>query len=342
LEVEIWDFRFSLYYRFVTWNTIGHEWAIAMLKRAAETQPSHAYLFVGPTQIGKLTLAEDFARALNCTSADGRPCGLCRACQTIAAGLHPDVRMVRRLPDKSEILVEQLRELQNELALKPYEARWRVALIENINEANVNAANAFLKTLEEPAPQVVLLLTAHNPEAVLATIRSRCQVIPLRPLPITQIEQALQEKHGLEPERARLLARLSGGRIGWAIAAVQDDDLLAQRSAHLSELLAVLPQSRSARIELAGRLARDDKEVMLVLDLWLSWWRDLLLVKGRCADSIVNMDFRERLARDAERLELGAIQQYVLRIQAARQQVDQNVNARLALEVMLLGAPPMV
>ncbi len=322
------------------WNTIGHEWAVAMLTRAAATQPSHAYLFVGPPQIGKLTLAYDFARALNCTGND-KPCAACRSCKAIAAGKHPDVRLVRRLADRSEILVEQLRDLQNELALKPYEARWRIAIIENIHEANANAANAFLKTLEEPAPQVVLLLTAHNPEAVLQTIRSRCQIIPLRPLPNTQVERALRERHQVETERAPLLARLSGGRIGWAIEAAQDEELLTTRNAQLQDLLAALPQGRAARIELAGRFTRGDADVMPMLDLWLSWWRDLLLVKGQCADSIVNLDFRERLTRDAEHLELSAIQKYVLTIQAARQQVEQNVNARLALEVMLLAAPSM-
>ncbi|MEP7199210.1 MAG: DNA polymerase III subunit delta' [Chloroflexota bacterium] len=323
------------------WNTIGHEWAVAMLARAAATQPSHAYLFVGQSQIGKLTLAMDFARALNCTGLE-KPCDVCRACKKIADGQHPDVRLVRRLPDKSEILVEQLRELQNELALKPYEGRWRIAVIENVHEANANAANAFLKTLEEPNPQVVILLTAHNPEAVLATIRSRCQIIPLRPLPIAQVEQALRARNAVTAERAQLLARLSGGRIGWALESSDDEELLAQRDARLQELLAALSQGRAARIELAGRLTRSDDDVMPTLDLWLSWWRDLLLVKGQCADAIVNVNFRDRLARDAERLSLPTIQQYVTAIHATRQQVDQNVNARLAVEVMLLTAPTLV
>ncbi len=320
------------------WHTIGHEWAVNLLARAAATQPSHAYLFTGQAQIGKLTLAEDFARALNCTGSE-KPCGVCRSCRTITERQHPDVRLVRRLPDKSEILVEQLRDLQHELALRPYEGRWRVALIENMHEANINAANAFLKTLEEPAPPVVLLLTAHSPEAVLPTIRSRCQLLPLRPLPISQVEQALRTRYQVEPERASLLARLSGGRIGWAIEASHDEELLAERNERLQTLIDLLPKGRSARIELAGVLSRNEAEVMSVLDLWLSWWRDLLLVKGHCVDSIVNLDFRERLMRDAERLDLRAIQKYVMAIQAARQQIDQNVNVRLALEVMLLSAP---
>jgi DNA polymerase-3 subunit delta' len=309
-----------------------------MLARAAQTQPAHAYLFAGPAQIGKMTLVYDFARALNCVG-ESPPCSICRACVQIAESRHPDFHLVQRQPDKSEILVDQLRELQNDLMYRPYEARWKIAVIENAQEANVSAANSFLKTLEEPGPQVVILLTAPNPEAVIPTIRSRCQIIPLRSLPIAQVEHALGNVFHVPPERAQLLSRLSVGRIGWAIEASRDEEVLTQRTARLQELLDLLPQSRSARIELAGRLTRTENEIGPMLELWLSWWRDLLLVKGGCAGAIVNVDLRERLHSDADSLDLSAIQKTVLAIQSARRQIGQNVNARLALEVMLLETP---
>ena len=320
------------------WKTIGHEWAVGMLARAARGEPAHAYLFTGPAQIGKMTLAVDFARALNCERADA-PCGECRSCVQIGANRSPDFHLVQRLPDKTEILVEQLRELQNSLIFKPYEARWRVAVIENAQEANASAANSFLKTLEEPAPQVVIVLTAPNPEAVLPTIRSRCQIIPLRTLPLGQVEQALGDLYQVAPEPARLLARLSVGHIGWAIAASRDEEVLSQRSARLQEMLGLLPQGRAARIELAGKLTRSEHEAGPMLELWLTWWRDLLLVKGGCADAIVNGDLRERLQRDAESLALPDIWRTIGAIQNARRQIAQNVNARLVLEVMLLETP---
>jgi DNA polymerase III subunit delta' len=329
-----------VYDRMMPWNTLGHEWAVAMLARAAQTQPAHAYLFTGPAHIGKMTLAYDFARALNC-EGDDPPCGVCRACVQIGASRHPDFHLVQRQPDKSEILLEQLRELQNDLTYKPYEARWRVAVIENAQEANASAANSFLKTLEEPAPQVVIVLTAPNPEAVIPTIRSRCQIMPLRALPLGQVEQALRDVFHVAPEAAQLLSRLSVGRIGWAISASQDGEVLTLRSARLQEMLGLLPQSRAARIELAGRLTRAENELGPLLELWLSWWRDLLLVKGGCAEAIVNVDLRERLCHDAESLELSAIRKTIEAIQSARRQIGQNVNARLALEVMLIETPTL-
>src|SRR5436305_12951025 len=124
------------------WKAIGHERAVGMLARAARQEPAHAYLFTGPAQIGKMTLAVDFGRALNCEREDA-PCGECRNCVQIGANRHPDFHLVQRLPDKTEILVEQLRELQNSLMFKPYEARWRVAVIEDAQEANASAANSF-------------------------------------------------------------------------------------------------------------------------------------------------------------------------------------------------------
>ena len=323
------------------WQTIGHDWARAMLERAAQARPSHAYLFSGPAQVGKRTLAIDFARALNCTTSGAgfpaKPCGQCRSCRLIAAGQHPDVRLVEPAPDKTDITTEQIGELLGELALKPYEGRYRFALIDPFEDTNAFSANKLLKTLEEPEAHVVFLLIALSLDAVLPTIRSRCQQITLRPLPVGLVESALRARD-VEPERARLLARLSGGRIGWALSAAADEELLSRRSALLEELLAVPMLGIAERIDRAGRLAAKET-VQPALDLWLSWWRDLLLVKGDCADALLNVDFVDRLQRDAAVLDLGAIERYIVAIQAARTQLDQNVNARLALEVLLLDTP---
>ena len=147
-------------------------------------------------------------------------------------------------------------------------------------------------------------------------------------------------RHALEQAGQQVQSLLQAAReTAEEMTASEDDTLLEERRVRLQEILEALPRGRSARIELAGKLTRDEADVMQTLDLWLSWWRDLLLVKGQCAGSVVNVDFGERLARDAARLELGAIQKYVGAIQAARQQIEQNVNVRLAVEWMLLGAP---
>ncbi len=171
------------------WNNIvGHDWAIQLLDGALKNKRvGHAYLITGAEQIGKTLLARTFAQGLNCESFEElRPCGQCRACLLIAADHHPDVRLLQ--PDvsgrgKLSIKIDQIRALQTELNLSPYEARYRVAIIKRFDTANINAANAFLKTLEEPPASVVLILTALDSNTLLPTISSRCQTIGLSPFP---------------------------------------------------------------------------------------------------------------------------------------------------------------
>ena len=199
------------------WGTIGHEWAAEFLRRAIDGQQvAHAYLFTGPANVGKTHLALEFASALNCTG-DAPPCSSCSVCRRTAEGTHPDVTLVE--PDGDRIKIDQVRGLRRQLALSPHEGPWRVCIIAEFQAATVEAANAFLKTLEEPPSRVVIILTATDASLLLPTIVSRCQTLALRAVPMERIECALVEQWKESEDRARLIARLSGGRVGWAIRA---------------------------------------------------------------------------------------------------------------------------
>ena len=221
------------------WPIIGHEWAVELLQHslAAGRQP-HAVLFAGPAQIGKRTLALALAAAINCTSKGARPCGQCRSCRLIEHNSHPDVRVVQAEAGESSregvLKIDQIRELQHAAALGPLESSYKVFVLREIERANLPAANALLKTLEEPPSQVVLLLTSARPHALLPTIISRCQVLALRPLPLGQIASALVERWGASQEEADLLSRLSEGRIGWAVQRLKDALSPGRASATLS------------------------------------------------------------------------------------------------------------
>jgi DNA polymerase III subunit delta' len=339
-----------------TWhNILGHAWAVALLAGdIRHGRVGHAYLITGPQQIGKTTLARAFAQALNCTAdAAERPCGNCRACRLIAADHHPDVRLVT--PEisgrgKATLRIAQIRELLQALNLSAYEARAKVAILKQFDAANANAANAFLKTLEEPPPNVVLILTATDADTLLPTIASRCRTVALRPLPAPLIEESLMTRWQVRAEEARLLAHLADGRLGWAVRASQDGSRLQVRQQQLSSLHEALAGARVARFDLAERLARKAEELPDLLRTWLSWWRDLaLLAHGGDAASaagdngrylaITNIDEQARLATCAAAWRPEAIVTSLRQTNLALWQLERNANARLVVENLLLVYP---
>src|SRR5512143_726564 len=241
------------------WDLIGHEWAVDMLKKhVVHGTARHAYLFAGPPGIGRRTLALRFAQALNCQSptAPGIPCGECRNCKQIAAMQYPDLTIVQADTEGGMIKVDQIRDARRALTLKPYAANYRVALFLRFQEANDSASNALLKTLEEAPAYAVLILTADNPEQLLPTIVSRCEVLRLRPLKIEEIQQALEDK-GFETNQSKLIAHISGGRPGYARRLVQDDLLLEKREERLNDMLTMLPASRVEKFKYADLLSKD-------------------------------------------------------------------------------------
>jgi DNA polymerase-3 subunit delta' len=291
-------------------------------------------------------LARRLAQALNCTGSEF-PCGACRSCDQIARGQHPDV--VTLSPEGNSIKIEIVREVQSSLALRPVEARWRIAIILDAHRLTGAAADATLKTLEEPPATARLILTASATEAVLPTIVSRCQTIALRPVPITTIQTMLETHNGLSPDQAELIARLSGGRPGWALRAAAEakgepnaEPLLLTRSEMLSALNGALHANRAGRFEYAESVAARADAIPQVLDLWRSWWRDVVLIAngGEASNHIVHTDQWDSLSEIAQRVgRYGASYALQAVCKTAEQLERTNVSARLALEVMLLKMP---
>lgn len=329
------------------WNLLGHEWAVDMLRQhAAHDEIRHAYLFCGPPGLGRRTLALRLAQVLNCTKplGPGIPCGICRDCKQIDAMQHPDMNVIQALDgddlpkEGGTLKVDQIREVQRSLSLKPYQSKFRVALFLRFQEANDNAANALLKTLEEAPAHAILLLTADTPEQLLPTIISRCEILRLRPLPIEAVESDLIAR-GVDEERARLLAHISGGRPGYARRLVDDVTLLEKRDERLNDLQALLPAARVEKFSYADKLSKDKDAMRQAIIIWLSYWRDVMLRVAGAETPLINVDRNMEIEFLAGRLNLSTARRVVSDLENTLEKMDRNVNSRLLAEVLLLDWP---
>jgi len=268
-----------------------------------------------------------------------RPCGECRTCRLMLASTHADMIFSEADAASGALKIEEIRAAAGKLSLKPYEARYRVAIFRDFDRAQPRAQDALLKTLEEPPPYALLLLLARSNENVLATITSRSQVMNLRPVSATAVRDALVAHWGAEPEQATLLARLSSGRIGWAVRALQDPSLLEQRTVALGLLETILTQNRAGRFASADDLSRDKLNLIQLLELWQTYWRDVVLLTEGSRLTPSNYDRATELQKLADELSaesaLGALTATAEMISL----LQYNLNTRLALETMFLSYP---
>ncbi len=323
------------------WAVLGHEWAARLLQgHIARQETRHAYLLTGSAGGGRRTLALRFAQALNCLQPPepGGYCGVCRVCRQTEAMQHSDLAILQAEKEGGILKVEQVREAQHSLSLLPYEARYRVALLLRFHEANPSAQNALLKTLEEAPQRVVLLLTANSAESLLPTIVSRCEVLRLRPMPLERLTGELV-KRNLPSEDARLLAHLSGGRFGYALHLQEDPSLLEQRRIFLDDLLNLLTSNRRERFAYVETMGRDRETLRQAYQVWLSFWRDLMLRAASADLPLVNLNLEAEITRLASQVSLSTARACVAALEQGISRLDANLNARLLTEVLLLDWP---
>lgn len=324
------------------WQVIGQDRILSLLDYSLKNNSiAHAYLLVGPRHVGKGTLAINMAQALNCDGPEV-PCGECRSCQRIREGKHADVTPIR-LDSRTEIGIDDIRGLQHLANLPPYEGKCKVFIIDEAEYLSTEAANSLLKILEEPPPRVVWLLLAAEEERLLPTIISRCQRLELKPVPSERVQEVLINSYSVDADKAKLLTQLCHGRLGWALSALADCGIVEQRSQRIDRLVSLLTGGLEQRFayaqELANQFSQDRKGGAQITEIWLDWWRDLMLIKGDCREAIMNVDYMTVLEEQAGGLSLSEIKEFLANLGLLQDAIFRNVNPRLALEWLMLSLP---
>lgn len=331
-------------------DILGQSRALKLLRSylTNDTIP-HAFIFLGPDGVGKKTTARFFAMALNCldpsfisthgngqTAAAGAQrfgCGQCRACRLIAQTKHPDILYLA--PEGAFIKVDQIRRLINALSLKPVEARTRVVIMEDVQHLNPAAANALLKTLEEPYPATIFMLTAPGAAEVMPTILSRCQRVTFQPLTADTMQMLLPD-YGAQIQNKELIAYLSGGSLSRARELLKPESI--RRRGWLLNEMSALPKAAPARIlSLANELNKNKRSLDFELNIMLSWFKDVLALKINGAE-IINRDFMTELQYNSTSCTLERAHARLTLVQNALAALTgANVNPRLGLEHLLLA-----
>lgn len=329
---------------------IGQEKAVAFLKGVtASDRIAPAYLFTGIVGVGKKTTAMAFALLVNCMNpVDGDGCGRCSSCKKIIDGNHPDVIIVGPDEEKKAIGIDQIREINRHLAFSPVLGQYRIIIVDPAEKLSDEAANAFLKALEEPPPGNVLILNVRDPGQLLPTIVSRCQRVPFRPLPTGDIVNWLIDEGNVEEEKARTLARLSEGSLGEAIR-LANDELFTDRINLVSTLNSVINGPFDILLDVARKFSdlgkrsgtskalRDDR-IGLMLGIWKSLFRDMLLIKleGKL-DLILNADLRDHLKKASTVYSVDGLMRALAVITTAEHDLMENKNLLFVLERSLMG-----
>ncbi len=314
-------------------SIIGHKQQIDILQRSLKNQRiAHAYLFDGPDGVGKRLVALALARALFCQTGDGS--GDCPPCRKVDHNNHPDLHLLDA--EGTSIKIDQVRSLQQDLALRPLEGKYKVCLIDGAEQLNPAAANALLKTLEEPQPNTVIILLTSQPEKLLPTIRSRCQRLPFHRLPKQRLTEILANRLELDETEASILAALSEGSFQKALG--KNKGLyLERRGDLLRSLLSLSSGSIIPLFSLAEELAAEKEQLNEILEIYQAFFRDLLLLKhGRPEDEMVNIDLKETLYRQLAVETTTSLLQKLQALETGRYHLQRNVNRQLAMEFMLM------
>ncbi len=331
------------------WQICGHDRAVNFLQSTIKTgRIGQAYVFAGPANLGKYTVAERFIATLLCQAkADVKPCGQCFHCQQLAHGVHPDVYRLTRLVDektgklRKKIIIDQVRDLKNRLSQASMLNDYKVGIIDKADELNTSAANALLKLLEEPTPRTVIILIADDASRLPATILSRCQQINFFPVATRLIEAFLTDRGVVEVRR---VARLAYGRPGIAWSLVANQEQLDDHNTNISNFFLLARADLSQRFRLVDKLINfsgnevfNSQLIGKIINDWQLVLRDLLLVASGNEYLVADIEQLDNLKQQSKNFDFFKINKLVKLINQAGIYFDYNISSRLILENIIIN-----
>lgn len=313
------------------WPILGHKKIISYLQETLRNKNiSHAYLFSGPSHIGKTTLVKIFAKTLQCQKEGLFPCERCQNCQLIKKNINPDTIY---LEGEKNIKIEEIREIQHKLSLSHFSCPYKIVIITQAQRMTLEAANCLLKTLEEPPPKTVLILISPQINTLLPTIRSRCQIIKMQPVASKEIKKYLSSLVK-EKKEVEYLVGMANGRPGVALEILAYPEILAKQTEIIDKLILLPNQSVAIRLNFASFLLSSELDIESILDFWLYFLHELIFFYF---NNLPHSPFRQQFESWLATQSVSKIKTLLEEIIWAKEKLKTNVNPRLALENLILS-----
>ncbi|MGL5260017.1 MAG: ATP-binding protein [Lachnospiraceae bacterium] len=319
-------------------DVVGQEHIISHMQKAIESQRvSHAYIIQGEKKSGKLFIAKNFAKTLQCEKGDSISCDLCKSCIQTESNNHPDIIYITH-EKPNTISVDDIRnQLNNSIDIKPYNNRKKIYIIEDGEKLTIQAQNAILKTIEEPPSYGIVMILTNNVDMLLPTILSRCILLNMKPLEDEVIKNYLCKQLEIPDYKAKVCAAFSRGNLGKAmiLAKSEEFDLI---KGELVSLLKYIKEMELSEIVLAIKQINEmNFNIPDYLDMLAIWYRDILLFKA--TKDVNHLIFKEEIQyikKVADNSSYDGIECILKALDKAKVRINANINIDLVLELLLL------
>jgi len=319
-------------------DIIGHNQIVDHLKNAIRMEKiSHAYIFNGESNAGKMMLAEAFAMALQCEGHSEEPCMECRSCHQAKDHNQPDIIYVSH--DKPNVIsVDDIRQqINNDIAIKPYNSKYKIYIVDEAEKMNVQAQNALLKTIEEPPVYGIILLLTTNADSFLPTILSRCITLNLKSVNEELIKSHLMKRYQIPDYQADVCAAFAQGNVGKAIQLAASDEFNELKASALSVVKKLEDMDLYELNQLIKQINEFKPKIHEYFDLLTLWFRDVLYLKA--TNDVNNLIFKDEvydIKKQAAKRSYSGIETILQTLEQSRVRLNANVNFDLVIELLLL------